>query len=59
MKIPNPREDRARNCLRCGIAHKPKYCTPGRDYCPDCRAEAKRLGWFEQPARRSSKKVNA
>lgn len=59
MNTRSLREDRERVCGRCGVRHAPNYRTPGRDYCNDCRPEALQLGWFEQPARRSSQKVNA
>lgn len=41
----------ANTCGRCGIQHLANRHAPGRAYCKDCRPDAARFGWYEQPQR--------
>lgn len=45
------RRDRSSTCGRCGILHESNRHAPGRAYCKDCRPDAARFGWYEQPQR--------
>lgn len=54
MTTESRRPVKDRVCGRCGIRHIPNERTPGKDYCEDCRPDARQLGWYEQPKRKKA-----